>query len=140
MTKRKLLATTMIASMALAATVLGAFAATVGNFVIPPDVPSRYASQIRPAPSYVDAMVLAAGVAEAWTAPANTRFVVFASNCNFYAKPNATAAVPATEVTDGTGSELNPTAWYSSTPFTTIGFIAPTACIITIAPYLGPVR
>lgn len=107
------------------------------NFVIPPDVARRYASNIRPAPTYVDARVLGAGVAEVWTAPANTRFVVFSSNCNFHARPNAAAAVPAADVSDGTASELNPAAWYFSTPVTTIGLISSTACVITISTYLG---
>lgn len=113
---------------------------SVGNFVIPPDVPSRYASFIRPAPSYVDARVLATNVAEVWTAPANARFVLFSATCNFYAAPNAAAAVPAADITDGTSSELNPAAWYSSTPFVTIGLIAPSACVVTLSVYLGPVR
>lgn len=127
--------------VAVVLAILGiAVAGAQGNFVIPPDVASRYASNIRPAPTYIDARVLAAGVAEVWTAPASTRFVVFSSNCNFYAKANAAAAVPAADVTDGSASELNPTAWYSTTPFTSIGVIAPTACIVTIAAYLGPVK
>lgn len=111
------------------------------NFVIPSDIPRRYPSNVRPAPAYVDARVLAAGVAEVWTAPANSRFVLFSANCPvFYARPNAAAAVPAADVTNGTASEANPAAWYFSTPVTTIGVIAPTDCIVTIAPYLGPVQ
>lgn len=110
------------------------------NFVIPSDFARRYASNIRPTPTYVDARVLAAGVAEVWTAPANTRFVVFSGNCNFYAKANAAAAVPAADVTDGTASELNPAAWYFSSPVTTIGVISSSACVLTISAYLGPVQ
>ena len=112
-------------------------AGTVGNFVIAPDIPAKFASNIRPAPTYVDARVLAAGVAEVWTAPANARIVIFSANCDFYAAPNAAAAVPAADVTDGTSSELNPAAWYSITPFTSIGLISPTACVVTMAVYLG---
>lgn len=112
-------------------------AGTVGNFVIPPDVPAKYPTNIRPAPTYTDARVLAANVAEVWTAPANARIVLFSSNCDFYANANAAAAVPAADVSDGTASELNPTAWYFSTPVTTIGLIAPTACVVTMAVYLG---
>lgn len=114
-------------------------AAAQANFTIPADVPRRYASNIRTAPTYVDARVLAAGVAEVWTAPANTRFVIFSSTCNFYAKPNAAAAVPAADVTDGTGSELNPAAWYFPNPVTTVGVISPAVCTVTISAYLGPV-
>lgn len=112
------------------------------NFVIPPDVPARYASNIRPAPSYVDARVLAANTAETHTMPSNTRFVLFASNCGaFYVNVlGGTAAVPAADVTDGSASELNPTAYYWTTPPTSISLISPTTCIVTMSVYLGPVR
>lgn len=118
---------------------LGAQAAP-GNFVIPNDVPSLNPSIIRSKPDYIDARVLAANVAEVWTAPANVRFVIFSGNCDFYARPNAAAAVPAADVTDGTASELNPAAWYFANPVTTIGVIAPTVCIVTISAYLGRVQ
>lgn len=118
-----------------------AFAAgTVGNFIIPPDVAARYASNIRPAPTYIDARVLAANTAETHTMPSNTRFVLFSGNCNFYVNPNGTAAVPAADVTDGSGSELNPTAYYFSTPPTSLSLIAPTTCVVTMSVYLGPAR
>lgn len=133
---RKLLLVAILGCLSTGALAQG----TVGNFVLAPDVPSRYAAYIRPAPSYVDARVLAANVAEVWTAPANARFVLFSANCDFFAKPNAAAAVPAADVSDGTASELNPAAWYSSTPFTSIGLISPTSCTVTMAVFLGPVR
>lgn len=110
------------------------------NFVVPSETARRYPSNIRNQPTYVDAQVLAAGVAEVWTAPANTRFVIFSSNCNFHAKANAAAAVPAADVTDGTASELNPSAWYFSAPVTTIGLISASACVLTISAYLGPIQ
>lgn len=111
------------------------------NFVIPPDVPARYASNIRPAPSYIDARVLAANTAETHTMPSNTRFVLFSADCNFYVNAiGGTAAVPAADVTNGSASELNPAAYYWTTPPTTISIIAPTACVVTMAVYLGPVR
>ena len=40
-------------------------------------------------------------------------------------------AIPATEVTDGTGSALNPTGWVV-TPGDTIGVISPAACVLTL--------
>lgn len=109
------------------------------NFVVPQDVPQRFPTFIRPAASYVDARALAANVAEVWTAPASTRYVIFASTCNFYAKPNAAATVPG-DTTDGTASTLNPTAWYFNVPVTTIGVIAAETCIVTIEAYRGPVN
>lgn len=112
-----------------------------GNFVIPPDIPMRYPSNIRPAPSYIDVRSLAAGVAESHTFPSNTRFVIFSSTCDWYANPNGTAAVPAADVTDGTGSELNPAAYYwNSPPGSAFSMISASACTVTMAVYLGPVR
>lgn len=112
--------------------------AAPGNFIIPQDQALRNPSQVRPAPTYTDVMVLVANTPAVWTAPANTRFVILSSNCaEFYANLNAAAAVPAANVSNGTGSELNPAAWYFSTPVTTIGFASPTACKVTIAAYLG---
>lgn len=132
----------LIAGFAILAMAIHAYGAanSVGNFVIPPDIPARYASNIRPAPSYIDARVLAANTVESHTMPANARFVLFSSTCNFYVNPNGTAAVPAADVTDGTGSELNPAAYYWTTPPTSLSMIAPTACVVTMAIYLGPVR
>jgi len=114
--------------------------AAQSNFVLPPDVPARYSSNIRPAPTYIDARVLAAGVAETHTMPANARFILFSANCDFYVNPNGTAAVPAADVTTGVGSELNPAAYYFSSPPTSISIISPVTCIVTMAIYLGPVR
>lgn len=121
----------IFAALALAAN------AAPGNFVIPNDFPLRNSAVIRNAPDYIDAQVLAANVAEVWTAPANARFVIFSGNCNFYARPAAAAAVPAADVADGTASELNPAAWYFANGATTIGLIAPTACVVTMSVYLG---
>lgn len=110
------------------------------NFTIPSDTPRRYASNIRPAPTYVNARVLAANVAETSTMPAGTKFVIFSADCNFYAKPGASAAV-ASDVTDGTASELNPAAWYfanAATATQQITVISATACNVTLSAYAGP--
>lgn len=116
-------------------------AQSVSNFVIPPDIPARYASNIRPAPTWIDARVLAANVAETHTMPANARFVLFSSDCGkFYVNPNGTAAVPAGDVTNGTASELNPAAYYFSAPPVSISIISPSTCVVTMSIYLGPVR
>lgn len=116
---------------------LGALAQA--NFVIPKDAPARNPSNIRSAPTYVQARVLAANVAETMTVPAGTQLVIFASTCNFYAKVGNSAAVPAADVTDGTASELNPAAWYlaaATTATTNITVItADATCILTAAAY-----
>lgn len=115
-------------------------AAAQNNFVVPPDFPGRFASNIRPAPTYIDARVLVAGVAETHTFPANARMVIFSADCNFYANPNGVAAVPAADVTTGVGSELNPTAYYYATPGVSISLIAATNCVVTMSFYLNVAR
>ncbi len=88
----------------------------------------------RPAPDYVDALVLAAGVNEDHTVPTGARHLMFSATVDFYAKKGATAAVPDADVTGGTASELNPTIW-SLDGVTAVGLIAPTAAIITLSFY-----
>lgn len=88
---------------------------------------------IIPFSNYVLSKSLAAGVAESFTVPALAKYVVFSANVDFYANNRAVAAVPG-DVTDGTASELNPTA-RACTPAETISVIAPTAGIVTAAFY-----
>jgi hypothetical protein len=66
--------------------------------------------------------------------PAGSKFVLFSSDCIFFAKPGASAAVPAADVTDGTASEQSPAAWYLS-GVTQITLIAASACKITLSFY-----
>lgn len=93
----------------------------------------------------VDAMVLAMGGAESYAVPAGAHALLMTADGVFYAKPNGTAAVPSTEVADGSGSILitEPTLWivdnkdHAAQPLggvavSTIGFIAGAARIITI--------
>ncbi len=87
-----------------------------------------------PYATYVDARVLAAGVAETHTVPAGANKVIFSATADFYVKVGGTAAVPSADVTDGSGSMLNPqvrSIWGA----TTIGIIAPTTCIVTMEFY-----
>lgn len=97
---------------------------------------------VRSAPEYVDARVLLGAGAEVITVPTGADLVVFSSTGNFYARPNNAAAIPAADVTDGTGSELNPTAWQlrplgatPGTAITTIGIIASADAVVTLAWY-----
>ncbi len=89
---------------------------------------------IRQAPGKIDAKVLAANVAEIITPPAAATYVIFSATASFWARPDATAAVQAADVTDGTGSELNPLAWELRN-VTTISVIAETACKISLSFY-----
>lgn len=96
-------------------------------------------TMIRPAPAHVDVRVLAASTNESHTPPTGADLVVFSSDGTFYARPNATAAVPGADVTDGTGSEMNPVAWElrtkEGTAVTAINLIAPAARIVTMSFY-----
>ncbi len=123
-------------TLGLVAALLCSFAIAAPNaFNIPGATNSQYSANIRPAPTYVDARVLAANVSETHTVPAGGRFVLFSADCNFYAKVGASAAVPAADVTDGTGSEQNPAAWLLPVGTTQITLIAAATCKVTMAFY-----
>ena len=99
------------------------------------DVANGFPSYIRGAPSYIDARVLAANTNETITVPASVNAVIFSSSCAaFYAIIGPTAAVPAADVTDGSGSELNPASWFIGAA-TQIGIIAPATCVVTLSWY-----
>ena len=84
---------------------------------------------------YIDARVLAANVAEVHTVPAGAQRVFFSGTADFYVNFSGAAAVPATDVTDGSASLLNPTA-RSIAGVGTIGIISPCACVVTMEFYL----
>lgn len=89
----------------------------------------------RPTSDFVDARVLAAGVAEVHTVPAGADFVIFSADNNFYAKPGAVVpTVPSVDVTDGSAPELNPGVW-SLEGVTQIRLIAPLATVVTMSFY-----
>jgi len=82
----------------------------------------------------VYASVLAAGVPEVVTIPTAAKKVIFSATSDFYVKFGGAAAVPSTEVADGTASILNPQL-RSIDAVTTIGIISPTTCIVTMEFY-----
>jgi len=107
-------------------------ASAQNTFIIPPEARGAYSSMLPVFPTYVDARVLAAAANETHTVPTGAKHVVFSANCAaFYAKAGGAAAVPAADVTDGTGSALNP-AGFGIDGVATIGVISPTACIVTM--------
>ena len=66
-----------------------------GNFFIDKATNSAYSSMVRPAPGYVDALVLVAGTSQTQNVPAGARWVLFSSSCGLiYVKANAAATVP----------------------------------------------
>jgi len=65
----------------------------------------------RSKPTWINLACLAAGVEKTVTVPTGANFCIFSGDADFYVRPDATAALPAGDVTDGTGSELNPAQW-----------------------------
>jgi hypothetical protein len=107
------------------------------NFVIPRASGANFPSNVRPVPTYVNARVLAANVAETTTLPAGTRIVIFSADCNFYASAVTSASIPA-DVTGGNASELNPSAWYfpnTATQTQAISVISAVPCTVTFSAY-----
>lgn len=89
-------------------------------------------------PRYVDAVVLGAGTAESYTVPAGAAWAIFTSDGAFFARVTGTAAIPTTEVTDGTASMYVPAGLQIRVEGgTTLSFIraGASSVIITIALY-----
>ena len=83
---------------------------------------------------HVDAVVLVADTATAYTVPTGGDFLLISSTVSFYASSLGTAVIPTADVTDGTASELNPVLRAVGAG-ETISFIADRACVITISVY-----
>jgi hypothetical protein len=98
------------------------------------DANAKYSLFAIPPSDTINAKVLAANVAETDTVPADAKCVLFSATGNFYCKINDTAAIPGADVTDGSGSELNPSGRIVAAA-DTISLIAPADCIVTLAYY-----
>jgi len=83
---------------------------------------------------YINTYVLIASTNKAITVPTGYKFAVFASPSDIWVRVGAVAAIPSGDTTDGTGSELNPTARYLDTD-TIIGVISESAAKISIMFY-----
>ena len=101
------------------------------SFVIKADANGDFPTWLTRQSKFINSKVLAAGVAESDTVPADAGKVYFSCTGNYYVNTRATAVVP-TDLTDGSASELNPIG-YMVTPGETISIIAPAACVITLA-------
>lgn len=93
-----------------------------------------------PPADYVLARSLAANTAESITVPDGAKYVLFSADNDFYARYDGSAAAVATDVTDGSASELNPTMrrlvrTSSNTPIISISVISEYATKITAAFY-----
>jgi hypothetical protein len=86
------------------------------------------------ASDFVNAQVLAAGVAETLDVPVGAKYVLFSSTEDFYVKFNGTAAIPEADVADGTASILNP-GLRSLDRVISIGLISSFICTVTMEFY-----
>ena len=86
-----------------------------------------------PVSSYINNYALVANTPVSITPPGNSELALFKGTANFYVRVAGAAAVPAANVTDGTGAELNPDLRYIAGA--TISLVAPANCIVTIAFY-----
>ena len=80
---------------------------------------------------YIYASVLAATTTEVVTVPTGAKYVLFKSTGTFWANLGAAAAIPSTEVADGSASLLNPEL-RGLDGAATIGLIAPAICTVTM--------
>lgn len=84
---------------------------------------------------YVNNYVLAANVAETVTVPSGAQAVSFSANGDFYVNFNGgTAAVPSVDITNGTGSELNPSIRYIA-GWSSFSIVAPATTVVVLAYY-----
>ena len=85
--------------------------------------------------NHIDNYVLSAGTATAVAVPDGARTAVFSATGVFYARwGGGDAAVPAADVTDGSGSETSPTI-RNVIGLTAFSLAAPAACVVAVAWY-----
>jgi len=75
---------------------------------------------------YINNYVLVADEHKSITVPTGSKFVLFCANADIWVKIGGTAKIPIVDITDGTGSELNPDTRYLDDA-TTIGIISENA-------------
>lgn len=93
-----------------------------------------------PISDYINAHVYAAATNEDETVPAGAHFAILTGTVAFYVKRGGTAAVPAGDVSNGSGSQLCVVGTQLSiavTPGDVLGIIAVSAGVVTVA-YFGP--
>jgi len=88
----------------------------------------------RSKPQHVNAIVLDGTNPTTNAVPSGARFVLFAANGNYFARPDGVVTVPGASITDGTAGEINPTVW-DVTVVTNIHIIASAATTVTLSFY-----
>ena len=84
---------------------------------------------------YIDHVILSAGTAKRIAVPSGKLVVGFGNNADFYAKAgdaSVEAAIPSSDVLDGSGSYFNPIGFVMSENDTHISLISPVDAIITL--------
>ena len=100
-------------------------------FADPVQVRNSVLLDIPPMSTWTDAVVLGAGVAESYTVPSKCYLVVFNATGGFWVRKGGTAAIPSTEVTDGTAPFYMPAARLVS-PGDTLSLISDAAVKVSI--------
>lgn len=106
------------------------------DFIIEHDA-NRQPTGIIPQSDVIYNLVLTANTEKVVTVPSGADIVVFGTTASFYCKMNSTVEIPATDIIDGSGGELNPTARQVA-GISTIHLIASSDCIITLSFYNVP--
>jgi hypothetical protein len=112
------------------------YAANIGQLLINPQTQARTPS------TYVDIRDFSATIAETATVPAHTTgkradIVIFSSDCDFYVRKDATAAIPSGDVTDGTGSVFKPVIYLLNGNVSTLSIVPTTAdCSVVLEYYM----
>jgi len=95
-------------------------------------ISSAFAGNASERPEYVNCIVLAASTAEAFTVPLNAKSVLLTGNYDFYANFTTTAAIPTTEISNGTSPILiNSPRLIKIGDATSISVICDVACTLT---------
>jgi len=83
-------------------------AQSVLNFNYAEDA-ARHTVDVPPVPLWIDQRSITAGSPENMPVPTGAKYVIFASEVNFYVKPVVTTGnVPTGDITDGTAWDRNP--------------------------------
>lgn len=106
------------------------------NFTMEQDSNKRDTGVIPPSDTVYN-LVLAANTEKIVTIPTGANIAVFSGTGNFYCRFDATVSVPAVDIVDGTGGELNPVSRVV-TRMTTIHLISSAIMIVTISFYNTP--
>ena len=88
----------------------------------------------RSKPTRINAIALAGGVETIADVPQGATVCIFSGDGDFYLRPDATAVLPVTDITDGTAPELNPAQW-DVHDIAQLHLVSPEDTIVTLSFY-----